>query len=186
VADARSPRWDAELIGGPEHREIVLVRYDPQWPATFEQHRARIVGTMADRAERVEHVGSTSVPGLLAKPIIDIQVSVARAEDESAYVPALEDAGYTLRVREPGHRMLRTQALDVHVHVCAVGSDWERRHLLFRDWLRRSDADRALYARMKTQLAKRSWPTMNDYADAKTRVIAEITKRAEEWSRTAP
>lgn len=184
VRQNRSPLPNAELIGGLEERDIVLVPYNPQWPAAFKEQKARIVGALSSRARRVEHVGSTAVPGLMAKPIIDIQVSVVNPEDESAYVPALEGAGYALRVREPGHRMLRTPALDVHVHVCAVGSDWERRHLLFRDWLRRSDSDRALYAGAKEELATQSWPTMNHYADAKSSVIVEIAKRAEAWAAT--
>ncbi|MGH9098454.1 MAG: GrpB family protein [Acidimicrobiales bacterium] len=184
MSQDRSPLSNAELIGGPEERAIVLVPSDRQWPATFEEHRARIVGALSSLAKRVEHVGSTSVPGLAAKPIVDIQVSIVNPEDESAYVPALEDAGYVLRVREPGHRMLRTTALDVHVHVCAVGSDWERRHLLFRDWLRRSDSDRALYAGVKAKLGTQAWPTMNHYADAKSPIIAEIMKRAEAWAAT--
>ncbi len=78
--------------------------------------------------------------------------------------------------------MLRTPDLDVHVHVCGVGSDWERRHLLFRDWLRQSDGDRVPYASTKTTLAQRSWPTTDHYAAAKTTVISEIMQRSEAWA----
>ena len=184
VSEDRSASWKAGLIGGPEERDIVLVPYDPRWPAAFEEQRARILGALSSRAKRVEHIGSTAVPGLSAKPIIDIQVSVVDLDDESAYVPALQDAGYVLRVREPRHRMLRTPALDVHVHVCTVDSEWERRHLLLRDWLRRSDSDRARYAEVKAELGTQSWPTMNHYADAKSSIIAEIMKRAERWAVT--
>ena len=148
----------------------------------FEEHREKILAALGGGPRHVEHVGSTSVPGLLAKPIIDIQVSVADPEHEPSYLPPLQDAGYILRVREAGHRMLRTPARDVHVHVCAVGSDWGRRQLLFRDWLRRSASDRALYTSTKAALAERSWPTVDHYADAKTPVIAEIMHRAEAWS----
>jgi GrpB-like predicted nucleotidyltransferase (UPF0157 family) len=118
----------------------------------------------------------------VAKPIIDIDVSVPDVDDENAYLPALEMAGYVLRVREPEHRMVRTPALDVHVHVCTAGSDWERRHRLFRDWLRHDEADRNAYAALKVGLAGREWPDMNDYAQAKGPLIAEITARAEAWA----
>jgi GrpB-like predicted nucleotidyltransferase (UPF0157 family) len=171
-----------ELIGGIEKRPIVLVPYDPEWPRRFAEQRAIIVRATDQRARRVDHVGSTSVPGLSAKPIIDIQVSVEDVDDEASYVPALESAGYGLRVREMQHRLLRTPTLDVHVHVCRVGSDWERRHLLFRDWLRRSSSDRQRYEREKIRLAASDWPSTNHYADAKGPVIGDITRRAEAWA----
>jgi len=176
------PRDDVELIGGIEKREIVLVEPDPAWSARFERERERIVAALGPTAVRVDHVGSTSVPGLAAKPIVDIDVSVPDVEDEDAYLPALLAAGYELRVREPGHRLVRTPERDVHVHVCATGSDWERSHLLFRDRLRHDAADRDAYAALKRELAERDWPSMNDYADAKGGLIAEITARAEAWA----
>ncbi|GAA1720120.1 hypothetical protein GCM10009809_14820 [Isoptericola hypogeus] len=171
-----------ELVGGVERREIVLVDPDPRWSARFEQERERILAALGPRATRVDHVGSTAVPGLAAKPIVDIDVSVPDVEDEDAYLPALLDAGYELRVREPGHRLVRTPARDVHVHVCSAGSDWERQHLLFRDRLRHDAGDRAAYAALKRELAAREWPSMNDYADAKGGLIAQITDRAEAWA----
>jgi GrpB-like predicted nucleotidyltransferase (UPF0157 family) len=174
-----------EMIGGDERRPIVLVPYDPRWRAGFADEKARIEQALGGGAQRVAHIGSTAVPGLRAKPIIDIQLSVADADDEDAYLPALSNARYVLRVREPAHRMLRTPSLDVHVHVCSAGSDWERRHLLFRDWLRVSVEDRQRYQDTKEALARQDWPTMNDYADAKTSVVQEITLRAEEWARVA-
>ena len=171
-----------ELIGGREHRPIVLVRYDPEWAARFERERRRISAALGSRALRIDHIGSTAVVGLVAKPIVDIDVSVADVEDEAVYLPALESAGYRLRVREPGHRMLRTPELDVHVHVCAAGSDWQRRHLLFRDWLRREVEDRERYGAVKRELAGRDWSDMNAYADAKSSSIEEIIARAERWA----
>ncbi|MFD6176821.1 MULTISPECIES: GrpB family protein [unclassified Isoptericola] len=171
-----------ELVGGVEKREIVLVEPDPTWPERFARERERIVAALGPVAVRVDHVGSTSVPGLAAKPIVDIDVSVPDVEDEDAYLPALLAAGYELRVREPGHRLVRTPERDVHVHVCATGSGWERSHLLFRDRLRHDAADRAAYAALKRELAQRDWPSMNDYADAKGGLIAEITARAEAWA----
>jgi GrpB-like predicted nucleotidyltransferase (UPF0157 family) len=171
-----------ELIGGPERREIRVVPWEAAWQVAFELQRRRIAGALGDRALRIDHIGSTAVPGLPAKPIVDIDLSVADPDDEAAWLPALEDAGYVLRVREPGHRMVRTPERDVHVHVCATGSDWERRHLLFRDRLRADADDREAYAAVKVELAAREWADMNDYAAAKSEVVAMITERAERWA----
>jgi GrpB-like predicted nucleotidyltransferase (UPF0157 family) len=171
-----------ELIGGVEKRTIAVVDYDAGWLHRFEVERDRIDQALAGIPHRVVHVGSTAVVGLSAKPIVDLQLSVSDVDEESSYLPALESAGYVLRVRERAHRMLRTPALDVHVHVCSIGSDWERRHLLFRDWLRESEADQAQYAKVKEALAREGWPSMNHYADAKSEVIKEITTRAEKWA----
>lgn len=173
------------IIGGPEKRHVTIVEPDPAWTDRFEAERRKIAEALGLTAVRVDHVGSTAVPGLPAKPIIDIQVSVSDVGDEDSYVPALEQAGYQLRVREPDHRMLRTPERDVHVHICDCHSQWERRHLLFRDWLRTSAADRQLYTERKRALAQRDWPTMNYYADAKSDVIADITERAEAWARSS-
>ncbi|WP_255502941.1 GrpB family protein [Mycolicibacterium sp. CH28] len=101
-------------------------------------------GRLSGQGVRVDHIGSTSVPGLAAKPIIDIGLGVVDVDREEDYLPDLIAAGYRLRVREPGHRMVRTPDLGVHVHVCTAGSDWERRQLLFRDWLRYDQSDLAV------------------------------------------
>lgn len=172
-----------ELIGGQEKRVIVVAPYDPSWLERFARERDRIGAALGPLARRIDHIGSTSVRGLAAKPIIDIDLSVPDADDEDAYLPRLRDAGYHLRVREPGHRMVRTPELDVQVHICTTGSDWERRHLLFRDWLRHDPADRSRYGELKARLAERDWPDMNAYAAAKGPLIAEITARAESWAR---
>ncbi len=174
---------DAVLVGGRERRDVVMAEPDPTWPATFERHRAVLARTLGAGARRIDHVGSTAVPGLAAKPIVDIQVTVVDPDDEAAFGPALEDAGYVLRVREPRHRMFRTPARDVHVHVWEAGSDDERRHLLLRDWLRVDEADRTRYEDTKRRLARRRWRDMNYYAEAKTPVITEIMARAEAWAR---
>jgi GrpB-like predicted nucleotidyltransferase (UPF0157 family) len=173
---------DGVLIGGRQPRDIVIAEYDDAWPRRFEAERERVATALGPRALRIDHVGSTSVPGLAAKPIVDIDLTVADPDDEAAYLPDLERAGYVLRVREPGHRMVRTAELDVHVHVCAAGSEWERRHLLFRDHLRRHRDDVALYEGVKRELAARAWEDMNDYADAKNDVVAAIMARAETWA----
>jgi GrpB-like predicted nucleotidyltransferase (UPF0157 family) len=175
------PEPDAlELIGGREPGPVVIVDHDPAWLVRFEHERARI-GAALPHAAAIDHVGSTSVPGLPAKPVVDIQLSVA---DLDAAITALEAAGYELRVREPGHRMLRTPAHDVHIHLWADSAD-ETRHLLFRDWLRVSAADRELYAETKRRLAAQTWDDVNDYAQAKSPVISEITARAEAWDASA-
>ena len=171
-----------ELIGGPEKRAIVIEPYSPRWPQMFDEHRHCIARALGEVARRVDHVGSTAVVGLAAKPIIDSQVSVPNVEDESSYLPQLEAAGYRLRVREAAHRMLRTLEMDVHLHVCDSGSDWERRHLLLRDWLRESAEDREAYARLKIELQREEWESMNHYAEAKSNLIAEMTNRAEQWA----
>jgi GrpB-like predicted nucleotidyltransferase (UPF0157 family) len=173
---------DSELIGGIEQRPIHIVAPDPAWPARFAGERDRIVAALGDTARRVDHIGSTSVPGLAAKPIIDIQVSVPDVADEPAFLDPLLAAGYRLRVREPGHRMVRTPELDVHVHICDAGGEWERRHLLFRDWLRHDATDLAAYQELKLGLAGQDWTDMNAYADAKGPLVAEITVRAEAWA----
>jgi GrpB-like predicted nucleotidyltransferase (UPF0157 family) len=165
----------------PERVEIRIVDYQPGWVDRFEAERTRIRSALDERALQIEHIGSTSVPGLAAKPIIDICLVVADSSDEASYLPDLESAGYELRVREPDwheHRMFRTPERDVHLHVFTVGSTEIPRHLRFRDILRTDAAERALYESTKRKLAQRRWPTTQDYADAKTDVIAAILCRA--------
>lgn len=166
------------LIGGQEKREIAIADYDPAWPARFEEERARVGRALGETARRIEHIGSTAVPGLAAKPVVDVLVTVADPDDEDATVPALRKAGYELRVREPGHRMFRTRARDVHVHVWADADPEVERYLRFRDQLRRSADDRRAYERLKRKLATREWDDMNDYADAKAPLIESILARA--------
>lgn len=105
----------SHLIGGLEHRVIEIAEYDPAWPRRFETERRVIRDALGEAALRIEHIGSTAVPGLDAKAVIDIDVSVRDVEQESDYLAALVDAGYLLRVREPGHRLVRTPARDVHL-----------------------------------------------------------------------
>lgn len=170
------------LIGGRERRRIEIVDYDHHWPVRFREHAERIQRALGPRARRVDHIGSTSVPGLAAKPVVDVLVQVRDPEDEFAYVPPLLRAGYEMRVREEGHRMLRTPERDVHLHVCEAGSDWAYRHLVFRDWLRLDATDRRAYEQLKRDLAQREWADTNDYALAKTGFVAEATSRAEAWA----
>lgn len=170
----RDAYLDRVLIGGREKREVVVIDYDPRWPARFEAERDRIALALGDRAMMIEHIGSTSVPGLAAKPIVDVLVTVADPDDETPVREPLERAGYELRVREPGHRMFRTPARDVHVHVLAARDPEVERHLVFRDRLRASAARRTAYERLKRELAQRDWNDMNEYADAKGSFIEGV------------
>lgn len=171
------------LIGGAEKRDIVIVDYDATWPGKFQTH-ARQIAEAVRSALRIEHIGSTAVPGLAAKPIIDILLVVHDSADESTYLPPLVAAGYELRVREPEfheHRMFRTAERDVHLHVLSGGSPEIARYLAFRDRLRSNADDRRLYESTKRRLAGRSWPDMNAYADAKSVVVEEIIARGK-WT----
>ncbi len=165
------------LIGGVEKCEIKIVTYDPDWPKQFEKHACVIAEALGGSALRVEHIGSTSVPGLAAKSIIDILVVVPDSADESAYLPQLEAEGYVLRVREPHwneHRMFRTPERDVHVHIYSAGCPEIQRNLFFRDCLRRNIDERCRYEQTKRALAAKEWLDMNAYAEAKTEVIESI------------
>ena len=164
------------LIGGPEGGRVRLSPYRPEWAERFAAERERIAAALGPAAERIEHVGSTSVPGLDAKPIVDILVAVADPADPGVG-SALEAAGYVLRVDEERHRMFRTPERDVHVHLWVAGTDDVTRHLEFRDRLRASEADRRAYSELKHRLAEREWADINDYADAKGALIAEILAR---------
>jgi GrpB-like predicted nucleotidyltransferase (UPF0157 family) len=160
---------------------ILLVEYDPHWPDRFQFEAKRISSALGEHALRVEHVGSTSVPGLTAKPIIDILLVVADSSQEREYVPALETAGYQLRIREPGwyeHRMLKGADGDVNLHVFSADCAEVERMVTFRDWLRASAEDRDLYARSKRALAQKEWKYTQNYADAKTAVIEQIMCKA--------
>ena len=167
-----------ELIGGPERVEVTLHDYDDRWPDVYLLHRRRIEAALAPRRVRIQHIGSTSVPGLAAKPIVDIVVAVEDITAEEDYLDPLLAAGYQLRVREPGHRLVRTPARDLHVHLYQQGDPAVDEYLLLRDHLRTDSADRALYEATKKALLDRPWNDMNDYADAKTDVIEAIKARA--------
>jgi GrpB-like predicted nucleotidyltransferase (UPF0157 family) len=168
---------DDERLDGP----VRLVDYDPDWPGLFAREAARLRDALGDRVLLVEHVGSTSVPGLAAKPIVDVLLAVADSADEAAYVPALEAAGYALRIREPEwheHRLFKGPDTEVNLHVFSAGSAEIERMLLFRDRLRDVDAERERYVAAKRALAQRRWQHVQDYADAKTAVVEEIIARA--------
>ena len=167
----------------PLTERIKLLEHDPIWPEQFEREAAAVRAALGERALRIEHVGSTSVTGLAAKPIVDMLLVVADSADEAAYVPAMEAAGYVLRIREPDwyeHRVFKGPRVDVNLHVFSAdsGRPEVERMLLFRDRLRSNPADRALYERTKRVLAARDWKYTQNYADAKTAVVEEIIARA--------
>jgi GrpB-like predicted nucleotidyltransferase (UPF0157 family) len=166
-----------EVHGKP----IELAEYDPAWPGLYEREAEKIRAALGDRVVVLEHAGSTSVPGLAAKPIIDIVLAVADSADESAYVPALERAGYVLTIREPDwhqHRVLKDTNPTVHLHVFSQGSSEVERMIAFRDRLRTNEAERMLYEGTKRELGRRTWTYTQDYADAKTEVVEAILARA--------
>jgi GrpB-like predicted nucleotidyltransferase (UPF0157 family) len=167
-----------ELVGGVEKRELFLVEHDRAWADEYAEHEARVRAAVGEHAVAVEHIGSTSVPGLAAKPIIDVLLTVPDITAEEDYLEPLLAAGYVLRVREPGHRLVRTEQRDVHLHVLEPDDPAAGDYLLLRDHLRVDPEDRHLYESTKRELVTREWSDMNAYADAKTAVIEEIKQRA--------
>lgn len=166
-----------EALNGP----VVLAEYDPAWPAWYETLAGRVRQALGAGVRALHHAGSTSVPGLAAKPLIDMLLEVADSAHEAAYVPRLEAAGFVLRIREPDwfeHRLLKSAAPAANLHVYTAGEEEVRRMLAFRDHLRRDAADRTLYEATKRSLAARTWERTQDYADAKSEVVAQIMSRA--------
>ncbi|WP_250008321.1 GrpB family protein [Actinoplanes sp. M2I2] len=184
------PEVRQRLVGTPEQQasgvvgerprrwaSIVLEDYDPAWPGRYAAARDAIVAALGERILGLEHVGSTSVPGLAAKPVVDIDLLIADTADEAAYVPALAGAGYRLLLREPwwhGHRMLIGGDEDIHLHVWPRESPEAIRHRLFRDWLRTHPEDRDLYADTKRRLVREG---SADYTMDKSDVIDQIFAR---------
>ncbi|PAD41724.1 hypothetical protein CHH54_15910 [Bacillus sp. 7520-S] len=165
----------------PHNAPVTLLEYDPEWPNQFDREATRIRSVLGNKVLQLEHVGSTSVPGLCAKPIIDMLLVVIDSADETTYVPDLEKAGYTLRIREPEwfeHRLLKGPDTDINLHVFSEGASEVNRMLRFRDWLRSNNADRDKYASVKRHLAQRQWRHVQHYADAKSAIVQEIMERA--------
>ena len=160
---------------------ITMVGYDSEWPRTFTAIARRVAEALGGRMVRLEHVGSTAVPGLEAKPIIDVLLVVADSSDEAAYVPALEAAGFALKFREPGwyeHRLFNGPDVPLNLHVFSNGCPEVDRMIRFRDRLRENPDDRSVYGEAKRLLAAREWQSVDEYARAKTDVVAEILRRA--------
>ena len=161
--------------------KLQVVDYDPAWPGLFAREADRVRAVLGDRVLQLEHIGSTSVPGLAAKPIIDMLLVVPDPADEPAYLPDLEEAGYVLVIREPDwyqHRCFKGPDTNVNLHVYPPGCPEIERYLLFRDRLGNHPAERAEYQRVKRELAQRDWAYTQQYADAKTEVVEAIIARA--------
>lgn len=178
------PGARSEVPGYTPDTGIEIAGPDPAWPRRYGELAGRIRGALGWRALQVEHVGSTSVPGLPAKPIIDIDLTVADSGREQAYVPALEAAGFRLVIREPWwyeHRCLRAEDPRCNLHVFGPDSPEPFRHRLFRDWLRGNPDDRELYASVKRQAAAEAnsrGEHVMQYNARKEQVLREIYRRA--------
>src|SRR3954452_25524843 len=172
------------VVGGekPLTGPIEIREYDPAWPELYAREAERIRRGLGERVVRLERAGSTAGPQLPAKTSVDIVLEVPDSSAEPAYVPDLEAAGYVLRIREPDwfeHRLFKGPDTNINLHVFSAGCAETDRMVLFRDWLRRNEADRELYARTKRDLASRDWKYVQQYADAKTEVVTEIMARAQ-------
>jgi GrpB-like predicted nucleotidyltransferase (UPF0157 family) len=183
MPSAGEARIRAATIGEPERLDgrIELRHYDPDWARVYDREADRVAGLLGERALRLEHVGSTSIPGLTAKPIIDMLLVVADSSVEADYVPAMERAGYVLRIREPDwyeHRLFKGPVANINLHVFSAGCAEIDRMINFREHLRANATDRELYERTKLELAARTWKYVQEYADAKTEVVEAIIARA--------
>ncbi|RRS00442.1 GrpB family protein [Glycomyces terrestris] len=179
-----TPRDDSIWVGGrPEPVAIAIAAYDPAWPARFQELAARVRAALGDKALSVEHVGSTSVPGLAAKPVIDIALTVADPADESAYLPELEEAGFRLVIREPAwheHRALKSARPNANLHVWGPGCPEVERQRMFRQWLIDHPEDLARYQEAKTAAAAEAnaaGEIVTEYNRRKQPVIQEIYER---------
>jgi len=173
------PDADPWVRGRPAPAPVEVVPYDPGWPVRYAEQEARIRKAMGAAALDVEHLGSTAVPGLAAKPVIDIDLTVADPVQEDAYVPALETIGYVLALREPSwhqHRLLQLDEPRVNLHVFGPDCPENIRHRMFRDWLRGHDEDRDLYARAK-QAAAGGMLEVMAYNKRKEATVREIYER---------
>jgi GrpB-like predicted nucleotidyltransferase (UPF0157 family) len=160
-------------------RPVEIVPYDPDWLAHYDREAQRITAALGPAVLGLEHIGSTSVPGLSAKPCVDIVLQVADVCDEDAFLPALRAAGYRLviREREPDwydHAVLKGPDININLHVYTAGCPEPRRSLAFRDRLRADPADLARYQQVKLDLAGRRWSYVQQYSDAKNDVIDSI------------
>ncbi len=175
-ADPDENPW---VRGKPTPEAIAVVPYDPAWPSRYARVAADIAEALGPAMLAIDHVGSTAVPALPAKAVIDIDVAVADPADEAAYVPALEAIGYVLTVREPSwhqHRCLQHASPRVNLHIFGPDCPEHIRHTMFRDWLRGHADDRARYAQAK-QAAAQGVDQVSDYNRRKQDVLREIYDR---------
>lgn len=168
-------------IGAWKPAPVRVVAPDEAWPEWYAEIRDRVVTALGDRALEIEHVGSTAVPGLWAKPVIDVDLAVADSSDEDDWLPDLEAAGFELRVREPEweqHRVLRGRDPLANLHVFSEGAREPQRHRLFRDWLRSHPDDRDRYSEVKREVASRGFDDAMLYNNAKAWFVYDVYERA--------
>ena len=170
--------------------KVTITPYNPNWPVLFEQEKARIQGALGVHAISIQHIGSTSVPGLGAKPIIDVMIAVPSLEEADAFcIQPMIALGYeyvkTFETEIPHRRYFRksdeTGVRTHHVHMVVINSDWWVDHLLFRDFLRADSNARRAYEAYKRKLAESEWNDSNDYAEAKTDFILKTMEDARAW-----
>ena len=191
--DAPPPPGTTPWVVEPVSAEIDVAEYDPRWPAQAQEISETVSAALSQRALRIEHVGSTAVPGLAAKPVIDLDLTVADPADERNWLPLVQGAGFVLTVREPWwheHRMLRGGsrvddghvptggATAVNLHVFGPDSPELVKHIVFRNWLRADESDRELYAAAKRSAAGGKAQRVMDYNARKEAVIRDIYQRA--------
>jgi GrpB-like predicted nucleotidyltransferase (UPF0157 family) len=171
----------SDRLGDPHE----ISEYDPAWRDRFADWRSRLAAALGATAARIDHVGSTAVPGLAAKPVIDIMISVPDTRDEPSYLPGCLSAGLILRMREEGHLLLwppPASPREVHVHVCDAGRDWGRDELLFRDYLVADAAVRDQYSALKRDLVARWRDDRQAYMEAKTAFVLDALEQARAWA----
>jgi GrpB-like predicted nucleotidyltransferase (UPF0157 family) len=171
----------SDRLGDPHE----ISEYDPAWLVTFADWRSRLAAALGGAATRIDHVGSTAVPGLAAKPVIDIMISVPDTRDEHFFLPACLSTGLILRMREEGHLLLwppPANPREVHVHVCDSASDWDRDELLFRDYLVADSAVRNKYSALKRGLIARWHDDRRAYTEAKTAFVLDTLEHARMWA----
>lgn len=182
--DDTPPAGQSPWVVPPTRDPIIIAEPDPEWPRRFDELAARIREALGARMLALQHVGSTSVPGLPAKPVIDADLVVANPADEAGWLPALEAAGFVLTVREPWwqeHRLVKHTVPAANVHVFSPDSSEPWKHRIFRDHLRRDAADRQRYAEVKreaSRLATANAETVMAYNARKQACIRDIYARA--------
>src|SRR3712207_6789427 len=152
----------------PHNAPITLAPYDPDWPRLFSREVDRLRSVLGDEALRIEHVGSTSVPGLMAKPVIDILLVVTDSADEPRYVPHLQPVGYVLRIREPEwfeHRLFRGPDTSINLHVFSSGAAEVETCRLMRSEEHTSELQSRQYLVCRLLLEKKKKPTSERHTD---------------------
>lgn len=177
--EERDPNENPWVAGKPKITSISIEPYSPDWKKVFQNQKAKIKDALGNTALTIEHIGSTAVPELHAKPIIDIDLIVKNPNQEESYIPMLKKIGYELIIREPSwyqHRMLRLKNPCVNLHIFAPNCAEHIRHCLFRDWLCEHEDDRQLYTNAKLA-ARHSVTTTQDYNQNKQSTVRAIYQK---------